>query len=152
MRTEILFLAEIERLLPHLQEEATKIVWDCRLPCTTKEPDYLWVCAESKCSMQFELDETGSRHEDCDTRIASIQQAANSKFHRLIRASSNAEACARCVKESRLPNGDRVYKAVEPEFSRRVSIICTELAQAWEATKAGTEPKQGESKIKLFFK
>ena len=102
--------------------------------------------------MQFELDEDGSNHEDCDTRVASIHSACGTKYHRLIRASANAEAMDKCVKIRIMPNKDKVYQAVEPEFSRRVNIICEELQKAWEATKQGIEPKQGQEKIKLFFK
>jgi hypothetical protein len=151
MRTEILFMAEIERRLPWLQEEASVYVWDCKLPCTLKKPDAVWVYAESNCSMHFELDETGSAHEDNESRVVQIHAALGTLHHRLVRVNSDTTSGRPCVKRRRLSNGNLGFEAIEPEFSLRVSTMCDTLKAAWEHTKAGTAPVSGDQKQMLFF-
>lgn len=146
MRIEVLVLAEIERRLPHLQAEASLYVWDCALPCSRKRPDALWVFREGTYagSLQFELDESGTQHEDTETRVVDIQAAARTSVHRLVRLNN-------FMRQKRLSNGDKVFQAVEPEFSKRMSVVCETLSKAWQDTKQRVPLANEEWKIKLFF-
>ena len=152
MRIEVLVLAEIERRLPHLQAEASLYVWDCALPCSRKRPDALWVLREGDyaASLQLEIDESGLEHEDDDDRVVDIQAAAKTSMYRLVRLNTQPSNDANhFVRQKRLSNGDKVYQAVEPEFTQRMDVVCDTLQKAWSDTKQRVYTD--DWKIKLFF-
>ena len=75
VRREHLIVAEIQRLLPYLQEQASEFSWDCPVPggCSLKKPDLIYILGDF--FVHFEIDEHGHKYypcEDEDVRLAII--------------------------------------------------------------------------------
>ena len=92
VRQEHLILAELQRLLPGLEDWFLE--WDCPLTggCSLKRPDMLWEMP--RFYLQFEVDEGGQRHEDSRERLDEIHSAMGGRLPGLV-VRVNAEGMLR---------------------------------------------------------
>ena len=108
VRKEHLMLAELQRRLPWLGENAEQLVWDCPVPggCTLKRPDMLYRFEDR--FVQIEVDEDGHEDRSCadeDSRLELI--AADVGLPGLVlRLNPDAE---RALKRRRLSNGEHCF-------------------------------------------
>ena len=129
VRKEHFILAEIQRQIPEL--EPYFMVWDCPLnACTRKKPDMAWSIKDTL--IHVEIDEDGEDHEDDDNRMVEIFAASNLKYHVPIRFNPDkgSDGSDPCLKRSRLPSGDRVYRLYEPEWNRRIPVLIEDIKKA----------------------
>jgi hypothetical protein len=140
VRIEHLILAEVERLMPHLQQAADTYVWDCPLNCTLKRPDMFWIFKQDY-SMQLEVDETDEDHEDSTERLAEIQAAAGTKYHYVIRIHARD-----VFRKKRLSNGEMCVVAIEPVFGDKMKQMCDVIGNVYEMIQKDVHPTENSWK------
>jgi hypothetical protein len=156
MRSELLIIAEVERLVPQLQT-AFDVLWDCPASCSTRlKPDRVWFfqIADKIVTIHLEVDEIGNRHEDSDDRVVVIHNNLQSEHSWLVRFNPGPSSDGRpaCVVRKQLANGDRRYeRAPGPEWEHRMSVLSAHIANIYSSVQRGEEPKESNWKSKLFF-
>lgn len=156
MRTELLVIAEIERLVPEL-DTATTAIWDCPPNCDTRlAPDRVWIFEmdTKTVSIHFELDETGARHEDDDHRAAAIQASIGSNEFWLVRFNPGVSTDGRpaCVVRKERFNGEKYYtRADGKEWEHRMQILSDTIRHVYNCIHKGITPTEQTWKTKLFF-
>lgn len=156
MRSEILIIAEMERLVPELSS-AYDTIWDCPANCSTRlAPDRVWYFEVNGhiSTIHLEVDERGLQHEDGDVRVATIQDSLQSSTSWLVRFNPGRSSKGRpaCVTRHDLANGDRYFeKASGPEWDHRMEILSKTIINLYNNIHQEIEPTQETWKTKLFF-
>jgi hypothetical protein len=156
MRTELLVIAEIERLVPELST-ATAVIWDCPANCSTRlAPDRIWFfqVGELQRTLHLEIDEVGRAHEDSDERAAVIQESADADASWLIRFNPGRSSDGRpaCVQRKVTDDGDKRYERTPgPEWEHRTQALASTVRDVYSLIHSDEQPTQSNWKTKLFF-
>lgn len=156
MRTELLVIAEIERLVPELSN-AIQVIWDCPPNCDTRlSPDRVWFFEiDGKIvTLHLEVDESGKRHEDNEGRVAMIQGSMLADMSWLIRFNPGRSSDGRppCVILKKEVDGTRKYeKAKGNEWDHRMTVLADLVRDVCRKIDMREEPTIENWKQKLFF-
>jgi hypothetical protein len=157
MRTELLIIAEVERIIPELNN-AVAVIWDCPANCSTRvAPDRVWFFEMDDgemASIHLEIDEQGQEHEDNDSRIAEIHNGLQTKWSWLVRFNPGPSSDGRsaCVVRRTRDNGDRFFeKADGPEWDHRMNDLKKVMVEICNNISQKQAPTEDTWKLKLFF-
>lgn len=156
MRTELLVIAELERLVPEL-DESFAVLWDCPPNCSTRlAPDRIWYFrfGDRVDALHLEVDESGKEHEDDDARVAEIHGGDEAGASWLVRFNPGPSADGRpaCVRRKVTADGDKKYERADgPEWDHRMRALAEVVRDRCGKMRQGREPTAEDWKVKLFF-
>jgi hypothetical protein len=157
MRTELLIIAEIERIIPELSN-AVAVIWDCPPNCSSRlAPDRVWFFElddGDMASIHLEIDEHGKAHEDNDSRIAEIHNGLQTKWSWLVRFNPGPSSDGRsaCVVRRVRANGDRYFERADgPEWDHRMNDLKNAITEIYHNISQQQAPTEDTWKVKLFF-
>jgi hypothetical protein len=156
MRVEILVIAEVERQLKSIVDDAVGVIWDCSPNCETRcQPDRIWLYnkKDKPTAVHLEIDEHGNQHEDDDNRVARIQSSMSVTDSWLVRYNTGSTATRlSSVKRRKLSNGNPYWeRSKDDEWDRRISILVQTIKGIHERIVNGESPTIDTWKTKLFF-
>ena len=150
VRKEHFILAELQRLIPELEEYF--LTHDCRIPgqtCSSKRPDMVWIVNDTL--IHIEIDEWGNKHEDNLERLVGIHAASGLMYHSCIRFNPDPyEDYPACLKRTQTRSGEPVYRRNTYEWDRRIPILVEKMKQVFEACIQGSGSLVA-GKVKLCF-